>query len=740
MDIQHPRKSWIVSVSTFPPRECGIATFTRDLSTTFNQLFAPGVESKVVALNIDEVTRLPYSKKVIAYFSQSRREDYAAAAKKLNELSQVKLVTIQHEFGIFGGNYGDYLLDFTQELTKPLAITFHTVLPRPQKEMLGVVKALTSRADIVIAMTQTSRKILETDYEVPKEKMAVILHGIHPVPFEPSKNAKELLGLYAENTILSTFGLLNRGKGIEYVIDALPEVVKKYPDLRYLIIGATHPVVVRQEGESYRLSLIQRIYALGLTPYVSFYDEYLETKNLLKFLSATDIYIAPQLDPNQAISGTLSYAMGAGRPVIATAFAQAKEVVTSEVGMLVDFKNSKQITEALLKLLSDQPKQIALGQMAYFRTRNMTWPNVAIAYMRTFTAFVPELRVSEKRAPKIKLSHLIKLTDDFGIIQFAKLTEPDLSSGYTVDDNARALVFAVRYYQQKKSVVALRLANTYLNFLAFVRQPNGAFENYVNAQRQLSHEKNRGENLEDANGRALYALAAAATASHLAKPMREKAQLMYEHSRHVAERFTSPRAKAFYIKSLAVHLRQHTNPHYLKKLMQACNFLVREYKKHSLPEWQWFEPILTYSNATLSEALLIGYTFTANPEYLKVGKKTLDFLISHTFENNMYIPIGQGGWFKRGGHRHKFDQQSEDVGSTIEALKTAYEVTKDSKYQKLLHRAFDWFLGDNLLGQIIYDQTTGGCYDGVGEHEVNFNEGAESTLSYLLSRLLLKTK
>ena len=603
--------------------------------------------------------------------------------------------------------------------------------------MQRIVQVLTERADIVVVMTHGSRKILETDYAVPRKKIAIIPHGIHPVPFAPSRNAKELLNLSSKNTILSTFGLLNRGKGIEYVIDALPEVVKQYPNIRYLIIGVTHPNALRQEGESYRNSLIKRIYALDLTAYVSFYDEYLGTKELLKILSATDIYLSTPLDPNQAVSGSFSYALGAGRPVIATAFAQAKEYVTSDVGILVDFKKSKQITEALLQLLGDQSKQFALGKTAYFRTRNMTWPNIAIAYMRTFAAFVPKLRINEKHAPKIKLSHLIKLTDDFGIIQFAQLSEPDLSSGYTVDDNARALVFAVRYYQQKKFVTALRLANTYLNFISFVQQPNGAFENYVNAERKLSYEQNGKENLNDANGRTLYALAVTATGKYLPKRIREKARLMYEQGLPVAERFTSPRAKAFYIKSLALHLKQHANVNYLGKLIHACNFLIREYKENSSPEWQWFETILAYSNATLSEALLIGYTVTGNPDYLKIGKKTLDFLISQTFEKNMYIPIGQQGWFKRGGHRHKFDQQPEDTASMIQALKTMYDISKDSYYQRLVQRAFDWFLGDNLLGQIIYDQTTGGCYDGLGEREVNLNEGAESTLSYLLSRLLL---
>lgn len=730
----------MVSVSTFPPRECGIATFTRDFSTAFNQLYAPGVESKIVALNIDDVTQLPYSKEVIAQIAQPRLDDYVAAAHKLNALPQVKLVTIQHEFGIFGGAYGDYLLTFTEELKKPTAITFHTVLPKPTKGMRRVVQALTKGADVVVVMTHGSRRILEAEYAVPGNKIAVIPHGIHPVVFEPSRKAKKLLGMSPDHIILSTFGLLSRVKGIEYVIDALPEVTAQYPDIRYLIIGATHPVVIRQEGESYRNSLVKRIHALGLTSYVTFYDEYLETGELLKLLQATDIYLATPLDPYQAVSGTLSYALGAGRPVIATAFAQAKEDVTAEVGVRVDFKKPEQITEALLRLLRDPPRLTALGKAAYFRTRNMTWPNVAIAYMRTFAAFVPELNVNVKRVPKIKLSHLVKLTDDFGVIQFAQLAEPDPGSGYTVDDNARALVFAVRYYRQNKSATALRLANTYLNFLRFVQNPGGAFANYVNSDRELAHEQNAYENLDDANGRALYALAVTATAAYLPKPMRESAGRMYEQGLVLTTSFTSPRANAFCIKSLALLLKQQANAAYVRKLTAACDFLVRLYTDQSSSEWKWFEPVLTYSNATLSEALLIGYAVTGNPDYLKIGKITLDFLISQTFENDMYSPIGQQGWFKQGSHRHEFDQQPEDTASMIETLKTMFDISKDARYQRLLYRAFDWFLGTNLRGQIIYDQKTGGCYDGLGEYGINLNEGAESTISYLLSRLLLQTK
>jgi glycosyltransferase involved in cell wall biosynthesis len=737
MFTKQPHKSWIVTLSTFPPQKCGIATFTCDLSTAFNQLFSPAVESKIIAINSDPSIIKEYSKNVIAHLNKHQPEDYKKIAKKINDSPQIKLVSIQHEFGIFGGNFGDYLLNFTSELTKPLVITFHTVLPEPHPDMKKVVYTLAEQAQRVTTMTHTSKNILETIYNIPADKITVIPHGIHPTPLAPSYQSKKILSIPTETTILSTFGLLSQGKGIEYVIEALPEVIKQYPHIEYLVIGATHPVIIQEEGETYRESLQKRIVELGIEKNVRFINTYIPTEKLLTYLSATDIYLATPLDPNQAVSGTLSYAMGAGRPVIATAFAQAKEDVTPEAGILVDFKDSKQVSQALLDLLSNPERQNSLGRFAYFKTRNMTWANVSIAYMRTFARNVPELKESEKRAPKISLRHLKKLTNDFGIIQFALLTEPNLDSGYTLDDNARAMRFSVLFYQQKKSQSTLRLIKIYLNFLAFVQQEDGVFVNYVTAERILSNSQNNLENLEDANGRALYALAITANAHFLPTEVKKQARSMYEKSIGNGKNFISPRSIALYIKSLAVFLNEEPNPEYLQSLITACDLLVNHYRTNSALDWEWFEQILSYSNGAIPEALIISSKITGNQEYFSIGKKALDFLISHTFEDGMYIPIGQDGWFKRGGHRHKFDQQPEDVATTLTALKSMYEVSQDIFYRKCAYRTFDWFLGGNVLGRIMYDQTSGGCYDGLRENEINLNQGAESTLSYLLSRLIL---
>lgn len=737
MFTQQPLKSWIVFLSTFPPQKCGIATFTSDLAKSFNQLFAPAIESKIIAINSDPSIIDHYPLKVISHIKKDQIEDYKKIAQKINASPQIKLVSIQHEFGIFGGNFGDYLLSFVSELNKPLVITFHTVLPNPEPTLKQVVQALAIRAQQVTTMTQTSKHILETMYNIPADKITVIPHGIHPTPFTPSYQAKKILGLPVDKTIVSTFGLLSRGKGIEYVIEALPKIIKQYPNILYLIIGATHPVIIQEEGEAYRDSLEQRIQELGIGDNIRFINTYIPTSQLLIYLNATDIYLATPLDPNQAVSGTLSYAMGTGRPVIATAFPQAKEDVSPEAGILVDFKNSKQISQALIDLLSNPERQHALSKFAYFKTRNMTWANVCIAFMRTFVRYVPGLKESEKRAPKLSLRHLRNLTNDFGIIQFALLAEPDLSSGYTLDDNARALQFATLYYQQKKSKSTLKLIKIYLKFLAFVQQDNGVFENYVTAERINSNIQNEHENLEDANGRALYALAITATSASLPKDIQDKARQMYEKSIGNKKNFTSPRAIASCIKSLAIFLQEEKNPQYLQRLIKGCDMLVHHYHANKASDWQWFEPILSYSNGSLPEALIISSKITGNQKYFSIGKKTLDFLISQTFEDRMYVPIGQNGWFKRGGHRHRFDQQPEDVTTTIAALKSMYEISHDMYYQKHAYRAFDWFLGGNVLGRIMYDQSSGGCYDGLRESDINLNQGAESTLSYLLSRLSL---
>ena len=741
----------IIYVSTFPPRRCGIATFTEDLTHAMDEMLAPTVRSRITAMNPNDVLSYRYPRKVVFQINQDRQEEYIATAQRINELSEVQLVNIQHEFGIFGGQRGSHLIPLLQALKKPVVITFHTVLPDPDEELYSTVRSLAENSNAIIVMTNLSKTLLTQQYAIPRAKVKVIPHGIHSQPYTLSKQAKMTLG-YSDKVVLSTFGLISRGKGLEYVIDSLPEVVKKYPDFVYIIFGATHPVVLRQEGESYRNFLIEKIYHLGLYDHVKLYNRYFPLNELLHFLKATDIYISPSLEPNQAVSGTMSYALGMGRPVISTAFAQAREVITDEVGILVDFRNSEAYAGAILSLLEDEEYRQQLGKNAYFRTRNMVWSNVALQYAKVFSEYAPSLaRISDQKSlPRIKLDHLIHLTDSFGIVQFAKLTKPDVSSGYTLDDNARALAVAALCYSkigtptrnlsvagQKREL--LRLINTYLDFICFVAQLD-SFQNFVKADRTLDNILNKQANLDEANARAIYALALTSTISLLPRNIRQKAFELLQKRMKSGVSFDSPRAIALYIKALYTLLEKKVQVEgvdLLGTLRSQCDWLLELYHAACHDDWQWFEGYLAYSNGVMPEAMLLGYQATGDERYLMIGKKTLDFLIKESFVNGICMPIGQDGWRHHKGKRYFFDQQPEEVKSLVYALSVAHEVTGDEEYYRLMYRAFYWFLGDNSLNQVVYDRTTGGCYDGVGRRGINLNQGAESTISYLLARLAL---
>jgi len=727
-------ESWIVCLSTFPPRQCGIATFTTDLTNGIERAFGPTVKTKIVAMNLSNVSRLKYPDKVIMQISQPRESDYVDVALKLNLIPEIKLVSIQHEFGIFGGKYGSFLLLFLEKLEKPVIVTMHTVLPNPDKKRLEVVQSIMKHAKGIIVMTEASRKILIKDYKLNPKKIHIVPHGIHHVPYRTSARAKSEFG-HTGKTVLGTFGFLSSGKGAEYVIRALPEVVKKFPEARFLIAGVTHPTVMEQEGETYRKSLINEVNELGLSEHVSFYNNYFDIKKLLQFLEATDIYLSTSLSPNQAVSGTLSYALGSGRPVISTAFSQAKQDISPEVGLLVDFKNPPEFTKAIIKLLGDSQLSQKMGKTAYFRTRHMTWENVAHSYMKHFAGSAPDLIKRQRRLPPVKLTHLANMTDDFGMIQFARLTKPDISSGYTVDDNARAMMVAATHYNKFGIKSSLKLVSTYLKFLYFVSKKNGHFDNYVDANSVIDEQRNITEYSEDPSARTLYALAQISTTKKIPAKIRQKAHSLFDYSFKKRITFFAPRPSAFYIKALASMLSRSQDPKILNELKQYCEKLIILYQKNHTPEWEWYEPYLTYSNALLPEALILGYEITGKEKYLEVAETTLKFLINQTFKDGIYMPVGQCGWFPKEGVRQYFDQQPEDTATNIQALNSMYRVTKNEEYKKLANKAFNWFLGDNILGQVVYDRTTGGCYDGIGEKFINLNQGAESTISYLISRL-----
>ncbi|MFA4936983.1 MAG: glycosyltransferase family 4 protein [Patescibacteria group bacterium] len=731
-------KMWIVFLATYPPRECGIATFTSDLLKSFDQLFAPHEEAKVIAMNIDVLQTYNYSHKVIAQISENQPADYLEAARKLNTMPRVKLVSIQHEFGIFGEDYGKNILVFLKEIKKPVTITFHTVLSTPPQDLKALVVKIAEHVDRLIVMTNTSKELLVRVYGLPESKISIIGHGIHSLSYTDGTAARTSIQLSGKR-VLSTFGLLNKAKGIEYAIGALPKIVAVYPSIVYLVIGVTHPIVLKNIGEGYRNQLIEQAYRLGVQDHVLFYNEYLKTDELLKFLQATEIYLSLSQNPEQAVSGTLTYALGAGRPVVSTPFAQAQEVITPELGVLVKFNDSESVAQEVIALLGDQERLINMSKAAYFRTRGITWPNVALSYMREFTELSPELAKQEKNLPAVKLKHLHKLTNDFGIYQFAILDEPDPKWGYTLDDNARALVVVSLYHRIHSGLNNERLAETYLQFLERAAKIGGGFENYFTNEKKAHHTRNLDENTEDAEARALWALATVST-SKLSKKLKKRAMTLLNNQYETFEKVASPRAVAFHIKALVLWLAVANNEKINRLIIKHADFLLDRFNDNTTEDWQWFEQSINYSNAILPEALLLAYKVTGNYLYLKAGKTTLDFLINQSFCGKICEPVGQSGWFKRGEQKKIYDQQPEEVSALVLALRTMFDLSGDIVYQKRMVQTFDWFLGNNLLNQVVYSQMTGGCYDGVGEKQINLNQGAESTISYLLARLAVDNK
>ncbi len=629
---------------------------------------------------------------------------------------------LQHEYGIYGGKEGENILSFVKRVKKPMLVTLHTVLPNPSPKMREVTSSIIRHANVLVVLTHNSRKILEKVYPFATGKVTVIPHGVHETEFSLSAPAKKKLKL-SDSIILSTFGFLSRGKGIEYVIKALPDVVKKYPKIQYLILGETHPEIRRQEGESYRNELAQLVTKLNLNKHVKFYDQYLDLSHLIEFLKATDIYISSSINPNQAVSGTLSYALGTGRAVISTQFAQAKEIITPDIGRLVPIKNSRSITTALLDLLNDEETLKQMHQQAYAATRPMLWKNVAKEYSDLLTQAV---------LPPINLRHLKKMTDGFGMFQFAQGNVPNEKFGYTLDDNARALIVSSRLNLQKFITI-------YLHFIETCQNPDGSFINYLHTKDRTPTEQNTTEDLSDAHARAMWALSEVMTNERLKMSIRHKAAKMFLQALPHINLQPHLRAKAFTIKSLAkalpalpAHKQQLT-----MLIEQMSASLSISLKENTDGSWHWFEEHLAYNNAVLSESLLIAGNVLKNDEVTRLGTSSLQFLINETFSTNMYIPIGHSEWYTRNQKRSFFDQQPEDPCSMILALTTAYTLSGSEMYKNLAMKCFSWFIGNNSLHKSLYDFQSGGCYDGLHPDRVNLNQGAESLISYLLSRLAI---
>lgn len=727
----------ILYMGSYPPRECGIATFTKRLTTAIDKEFNPKIKSKILAINSNGTSIYNYPRKVAMQINETEIEDYINRANEINKSSDIKLVNIQHEYGLFGGEQGEFLIPFIELLQKPVIITFHTVLKHPDEKMKKVARIISEKASGVVVMNKIAKEILHENYGIKKNKINVIPHGVFHVPFPSKKKAKKKLHL-SDNFILSTFGMISQDKGIEYAIEALPEVVAEHPNVLYLIIGATHPEVLKHEGERYRNKLKRLIVKHHLEDNVKFYNKYLTESEVIDFLKATDIYIYPMLSREQASSGSLSDAMSCGCPTIATASQYAKSVINHERGMLVRFKNSKDIRDSLLELISDRKAQKEMIKNTYFYTRHMTWQNVALSYFNTFNDHAKIVPRRKDKLPALTLQYIKKLTDKFGMIQFANHTRPDTHSGYCLDDNARAMIGCAQAYEKKKIKSTLKLINQYLDFIKYTQKKNGKFYNFVSYNRSFN---DNGES-EDSFGRAIWSLSYIVNNEILPPETEKKANEIFNKAVKWIKELHSLRAISFALIGLSRIEEKNPNKKISELIKNLADKLVERYNaniENGSENWRWFENCLTYSNYKLSEALFRAYKVTKNKTYLKIAEESMAFLMSVTFEKKEHFsPIGQDGWYFRNGKRAHFDQQPEDTASAVEALIKAYQVTNKKLYKNKANLAFQWFLGKNHLSQMVYDEATGGCYDGLGKYSLNFNQGAESTLSYFLARLAIE--
>lgn len=724
----YTENSFILYLATFPPRECGIATFTHDLSTAFDKRYNPATKSRIIAINEGQTSIYNYNSKVLGQITADNLEHYVSLAEKINRQDEIKLVNIQHEFGIFGGKWGDYLIPLLQVIKKPVFTTFHSVVPDPDIFLKNLVRFVTDKSRAVIVMNERSKHVLETTYQIPKYKIELIPHGIPQTAFESPESYKKQFG-FEEKIVLSTFGLLSRDKGVQYAIRALPSVIKRFPQVIYIILGVTHPMVRKSEGESYRNFLSKEVEKAGLKNHVKFYNKYMTLDEIVTYLKATDIYLYTPINLKQSVSGTLSYALGCGRPVIATSTAYAKHLINEDNGRLVPWRDPKAISKALIELLGDEKLRRSLSKTAYENTRKMIWPNVAASYFNVYSKHA-DLKIEERKLPEIKLDHLMRLTDNFGILHHTRYSKPERRFGYSADDNARALIVCAQYYAQYQKKELLPLLRIYLNFLKFVQRSDGSFANIVTSKKQRDTTRE-----DDVQGRCFWALGFVASRDFLPKEIVEDAEKLLQKSLSFITKIRSPRAAAFTMTGLYYYVKRYPQRKLVSLFKKLADSQVALYKSIASDEWQWFEDFFTYSNSKLPESLFYAYDLLNNKKYLDIALSTLRFLRKITFNPKQYSPIGQKGWYFRYKKRAYYDQQPEDTSSMVQTKFVAFRVTGDNQHLFDAWKAFQWFLGKNHLNQMVYDEVSGGCYDGVGQYSLNLNQGAESTLSYLMARL-----
>lgn len=732
----------IAVIGNYVPRQCGIATFTTDLC---NALAAevPGDED-IIAVAMDNIPKgYDYPSRVKFRIRENVQSDYFWAADFLNA-NQINIAILQHEYGIFGGEDGSYILHLIKSLQMPVLTNLHTVLENPTEGQKLIMRELVKYSDRLLVMSHKAVDLLIKAYGVDEDMIAFIPHGIPDVPFEDPGLYNDLFGVKDKEVIL-TFGLLNPGKGIENMIKAMPAIVEKNPDVVYIILGQTHPSIREIEGDSYRHGLQQLVNSLGLGEYIFFHNYFLKLETLVQYLQTSIVYAIPYLRKEQITSGTLAYALGAGTAVVSTPFWFAEELLAENRGRLVPFNDIQALAGEINNLLENKEERNAIRFKAYQYGRSMIWKEVArkhlnlIAEIKERKSLPKPWEKARKRykildeLPEINLFHLKTLTDDTGIIQHAKFTVPNLHHGYCVDDNARALIVACIYRSLHKDKTIIPLLRRYLAFLYYAFNPeNGRFRNFMSYDRRWLEI----EGSEDSHGRALLGLGIAVNYVYN-DATRNMAMLLFLDALRVVENFPSPRAWAFTIIGLQAYLRIYSGDTYarnLRTILAEKLFLL--FKAKSSDDWLWCEDSLTYINAKLPHALILAGQWIPNREMFDMGIRSLEWLLKiQTAPEGHLSIIGNDGWYERKGQKAGFDQQPIEAMGLIEACLDTYIATKDKKWLQESERCLGWFLGRNDLQVKIYDFGTGGCHDGLESNGVNANQGAESTLAWLISLL-----
>ena len=731
----------VAFLGDYLPRKCGIATFTTDLRCAVAAEF-PAMKCLVVPVN-DLEGGYDYPPEVRFEITEQDLPSYLRAADFLN-ITDLDLICVEHEFGIFGGPAGSHLLALLRELRMPIVTTLHTILREPNSDQRRVMRELIRLSTRLVVMTERGRALLEEVYQAPAAKIDLIPHGIPDMPFADPNYFKDEFAV-AGKRVLLTFGLLSPNKGIEFALRAMPDIIRDFSNIVYIVLGQTHPHLLRAEGEAYRLSLERLAKDLGVQKHVVFFNRFVELQELMRFIGAADIYLTPYLTEAQITSGTLAYAFGSGNAVVSTPYWHAAELLTEDRGKLVPFRDAKAIADAVVALLSDDSLRHSMRKNAYKLGREMVWSRVAQLYGKSFEqarrdhSFVgrrssPIKTLDEQpgQLPDLKLDHLFRMSDSTGIFQHASFTVPNFAEGYCTDDNARGLVLALMLQRLGHGSARIQeRAATYAAFLnhAFNRT-SCRFRNFMSFDRRWLEEVGS----EDCHGHALWALGLCVGQAGQGSFQMLAARL-FEQALPVAAEFVSPRAWAFTLLGIDEYLRRLSGDRRASQIRESLTAkLMQRYADAASDDWQWFEDVISYANAKLPHALILSGRCMNDPGLLETGLKALRWLVEvQTSEAGSFRPVGSNGFYRRGKDRAQFDQQPIEAQAMVSASIEAYHATGDMHWVTEARRAFEWFLGRNDLGLGLYDPSTGGCRDGLHVDRVSQNEGAESTLAFLLA-------